>query len=125
MTTPSDRIGSSQSPDLGLAAAQEALRDANERLQFALEAAELGTWRWDAPTDKLTLGSRAAQMVGLPAGTPFTREQIRSRLPAPDAERAREALDKALMERTDYRAEYRVNRADGRQVWMEASGRGH
>src|SRR5688572_4427769 len=115
MTTPSDQIGSGQGPDLGLAAAQEALRDANERLQFALEAAELGTWRWDAPNDKLTLGPRAAQMVGLPADMPFTREQIRARLPEQDAERARQALDKALVERTDYRAEYRVNRADGKQ----------
>jgi PAS domain S-box-containing protein len=125
MTIPSDRIGSGQSSDLGLAAAQEALRDANERLQFALEAAQLGTWTWDAPTDQLTLGPRAALMVGLPADTPFTRDQIRARLPAQDAERARQALDRALSERTDYRAEYRVNRADGRQVWIAASGRGH
>jgi len=55
---------------------------------------------------------------------PFTRAQIRERLPEEDARRAREALDRALAERTDYGVEYRVNRSDGSQCWVAASGRG-
>lgn len=104
--------------------AQEALRELNERLQIALEAGKLGTWNWDAATDQLALGARAADVVGLPANVPFTREQIRERLHPDDAERARGALDCALAERTDYACEYRVNRPDGGQRWIAASGRG-
>ena len=107
-----------------LIAAQEALLVANERLQLALEAGHLGTWNWDAATDQLTLGPRAAEIVGLPANVPFTRAQIREHLPAEDAQRAREALDRALAEHTDYGVEYRVNHSDGNQRWIAASGRG-
>ncbi len=115
---------SRQRSERDLLVAQQALRDANERLEFALDAAHLGTWNWDAALDQLTLGPRAAQIVGLPADVPFTREQIRARLPAQDAERARRALDRALAEHTDYSVEYRVNRDDGSQCWIAASGRG-
>jgi PAS domain S-box-containing protein len=115
---------SRQRAERELIATQEALVQTNERLQLALEAGHLGTWNWDAANDRLTLGPRAAEIVGLPADTPFSRAQIREHLPAEDAQRAREALDRALAERTDYGVEYRVNRSDGSQCWIAASGRG-
>src|SRR5436190_22480254 len=74
--------------------AQEALYEANQRLQIALEAGQLGTWNWDAATDQLTLGQRAARIVGLPADVAFTRAQVREHLPPEDAERARMAMDR-------------------------------
>jgi PAS domain S-box-containing protein len=117
-------LASRQRAQRELIDAQEALLELNARLQIALEAGNLGTWNWDAATDQLVLGARAAQVVGLPANVPFTREQIRKHLPPEDAERARAALDKALAEHCDYACEYRVNHPDGRQRWIAASGRG-
>ena len=117
-------LASRQRAQRELVETQEALRELNERLQVALEAGKLGTWNWDAATDQLILGSRAAEVIDLPANVPFTREQIRQRLPPEDAERARKALDGALAGRTDYSCEYRVNRPDGSQRWVAASGRG-
>src|SRR6185436_6315331 len=117
-------LASRQRAQRELIDAQEALLELNARLQIALEAGNLGTWNWDAATDQLVLGARAAQVVGLPANVPFTREQIRRYLPPEDAERARAALDKALAEHGDYACEYRVNRPDGTQCWIAASGRG-
>jgi len=117
-------LASRQRAQRELIDAQEALLELNARLQIALDAGNLGTWNWDAATDQLVLGARAAQVVGLPANVPFTREQIREHLPPEDAERARTALDKALAERSDYACEYRVNRPDGSQCWIAASGRG-
>src|SRR5260221_9637882 len=101
--------------------AQEALHESNQRLQIALEAGQLGTWNWDASSDQLTLGQRAAKIVGVPADVPFTRAQIRDHLPPDDAQRARDAMDRALAERTDYTIEYRVNRPDGGQCWVAVS----
>ncbi len=117
-------LASRQRAERELIDAQDAMRELNERLQIALEAGKLGTWNWDAATDQLVLGARAAEVAGLPANVPFTREQIRQHLPPEDAERARKALDKALAERSDYACEYRVNRPDGSQRWIAASGRG-
>src|SRR6185503_16835618 len=128
MAIPTEPMGgmlaARQRTERELIEAQEALHESNQRLQIALEAGQLGTWNWDAATDQLTLGPRASLIVGLPADVPFTRAQIREHLPAEDAERARKALDRALAEHTDYSAEYRVNRPDGRQCWVAASGRG-
>jgi len=45
-------------------------------------------------------------------------------LPPEDSERARLAIEKALTEHTDYSIEYRVIRADNKQVWVSARGRG-
>ena len=117
-------LAARQRTERELLEAQDALREANERLQIALDAGHLGTWNWDAATDELTLGVRAAQVVGIPANVPFTRAQIRERLHPEDAERARLAMDRALAERGDYSAEYRVNLPDGGQIWVAASGRG-
>ena len=107
-----------------LIAAKEALSDSNERLQLALDAANLGDWNWDAATDQLTLGPRAAQMSGLPAGIPFPRAQMRELLHPENAERVRKAWDQALAERTDYGTEYLVNHPAGGQCWIAMTGRG-
>jgi PAS domain S-box-containing protein len=107
-----------------LVSAQEALSKANQRLQIALDAGELGDWNWDAASGGLTLGPRAARTVGLAPDVPYSRERIRQMLPPEDAERARLAMDRAIAERTDYGVEYRVNLADGRQIWVMARGRG-
>jgi PAS domain S-box-containing protein len=113
-----------QGAEQELIAAKEALSDSNERLQLALDAGHLGTWNWEAATDQLTLGPRAARMFGLSAGIPVTRARMRELLPPEDAERARKALEQALAERTDYGVEYRVIRPTGGQCWVAASGRG-
>jgi PAS domain S-box-containing protein len=113
-----------QSAERELIAAKEALSESNERLQLALDAAHLGDWNWDAATDRLTLGQRAARIFGLPAGIPVPRARMLELLPPEDAERVGKALHHALAERTDYGIEYRVNRPAGGQYWIASSGRG-
>ena len=107
-----------------LLAAKEALGESNERLQLALDAGHLGDWNWDAATDQLTLGARAARMFGLAAGIAVTRARMLELLAPEYAEMARKALDEALAARSDYSVEYRVNRPAGGQCWVAASGRG-
>ena len=105
-------------------AVKEALRESNERMQLALDAGHLDYWNWDAASDQLTLGPRAAQMIGAPEGSRATRRQIREQSHREDAERACKAIDQALAERTAYGVEYRVNRSAGGQCWIAESGRG-
>ena len=107
-----------------LIAANEALIESNQRLQLALDAAQMDTWTWEAVTGQMTLGPRAARMFGFPADTLVTREQVRARLHPEDAERARRGFDDALVNRTDYANEYRVVRSDGEHRWIAMTGRG-
>ena len=58
-------LASRQRTERELIDAQDALRELNERLQIALEAGKLGTWNWDASTDQLVLGEKAAEVVAV------------------------------------------------------------
>lgn len=46
--------------------AEQALKDSQERLDLALDSAQLGTWDWHIPTGMLYGSARAAQLHGLP-----------------------------------------------------------
>ena len=56
------------------------------------EAGKLGTWNWDAATDSLTLGPRAAKMFGVAPGIAVTRARMRALLVAQDRQRSRKAM---------------------------------
>lgn len=102
------------------AAEAEAAR-LTEKLQLALDAADLGTWEWDPATDQMTVSARASQIYGTTPGVPHGREVGRLMIHHADRERAREVAARAVAERTDYDIEYRL--AD-RPVWVSARGRG-
>lgn len=97
-------------------------KDNRLRLQLALSAGGLGDWSWDATTDAVLLSSRAADIYGVAPGQPCTRTWMRGLLHKEDAERTRDALARALAERTDYIIEYRVNHATRGQCWVAARG---
>lgn len=47
---------------------EEALKESEERLNLAIEGADLGIWNWDMLTDEVTHNDRYAEMVGLRPG---------------------------------------------------------
>jgi PAS domain S-box-containing protein len=101
-----------------------ALRQTAQRLQLALAAGQLGDWTWDATTDLVNLGARAAEIFGLPAGVPISWARMRDLLVEEDAERARLAVEHSLESRTVYDIEYRVDRPNGGRRWIAARGNG-
>ncbi len=64
--------------DLG--AAHAAHREAGRRLTQALEAAQLGTWSWNAASGLVDFDERAAELLGVPAGVGLPRNALRERL---------------------------------------------
>jgi PAS domain S-box-containing protein len=100
----------------------ERAREIAERLQFVLTAAELGDWDWDASNDLLRLSQRAADMFGVPPDPIRTRTEVRELIDIRDRERARLAAENVPANNGRYAIEYRVNRPDGRQVWISATG---
>jgi PAS domain S-box-containing protein len=94
-----------------------------ERLSLALAAANLGDWSWDAHTDVVTFSDRAAQIFQIPPGPHMTWTAMRELLHPDDAERAREAVERAIALHTDYDTEYRLINGTGER-WVSARGRG-
>ena len=107
-----------------LRANEDRLRDSARRLQLAMSAGEMGDWVWEAETNLLSLSTRAAQLFGLPANAPVSRDQLRALVPPEDGLRTKLEFDRALLEKTDYRVEFRVRRGNGPAVWVAARGRG-
>lgn len=96
-----------------------------ERLNLALIAAQLGTWSWDAATDVVTLSDRGAAIFGISSSAFITWTQIQSLLHPADRDRARLAVEAAILQKQDYDIEYRVIHPDGKQRWISAMGRGY
>jgi PAS domain S-box-containing protein len=103
--------------------AEQALRASKDRLQLALNAAQLGWWQYD-PLSGVILGdARLKEIFDFTADeTPI--EEFVKRVHPDDAERVwadREAaLDPA--DPKPYAHEYRVQRRDGEVRWVEAHG---
>ena len=87
---------------------QQALIDNNTRLQLALAAGRLGDWRWDAHSDRVVFGPRAAEIVGLPAETPLAWPQLRARLTRADRVRVRREVLAAYARGSDVDLECRL-----------------
>jgi PAS domain S-box-containing protein len=100
---------------------------ANEmRLRLALDAGAMGAWQWDIRS------GQAHWLYGMDALHGLAPEQLqRSRtlkgylalVHPEDREEVRRSMREALLNVSDFHAEYRVLRADGQIRWIEASAR--
>jgi PAS domain S-box-containing protein len=102
---------------------QQALIDSNVRLQVALAAGRLGDWRWDAASDRVFLGERAAAILGLEPETPHPWSVLRARLDEPDREAVRRAVLHAFASQTDLNIECRLLANGGAARWIALTGR--
>jgi PAS domain S-box-containing protein len=104
---------------------QQALHDGNTRLQVALDAGRLGDWRWEAATDRVFLGERAAALFDLPAEAPLPWSELRARLDPSDRENVRRAVLQAFAGDNDVELEFRVpaNGDGGPGRWITLVGR--
>ena len=102
---------------------QQALIDGNSRLQVALAAGRLGDWRWDAASDRVLLGERAATILGLEAEVPLAWPHLRARLEAADREGVRRAVLHAFATHTDLNIECRLLPDGGQSRWIALVGR--
>ncbi|WP_144151340.1 response regulator [Paraburkholderia sp. BCC1885] len=106
--------------------AEAALREANERLQLALNTgAVLGTWVLDVKTDMLTGDERFARTFGMAAEQArqgVTRTATGESIHPDDLEYAHRLTTESIQTGKPYRAEYRLRRADGEYIWVQANG---
>jgi PAS domain S-box-containing protein len=99
------------------------LQESKERLQLALEAADVGTWRVDLKTGLDTRDAALNRIIGLPE-EPLTIPVTKwfEHLYPGDVSRAHEAWDRAM--RTGvYDIEHRIVQPGGKVVWVRDRGR--
>ena len=99
------------------------LRDSEQQLRIALETARLGSWKLHLATGILDYSAKCRLNFGLSEGQVFTYDAFRAMLHPDDRGAVEAAVERAVRDRVDYEAEYRITRADGKLAWIVASGR--
>ncbi|WP_277540283.1 PAS domain S-box protein [Haloarcula laminariae] len=104
---------------------QRELEQTTERLELALQGAELGVWDWNVETGDVTFDERWAGMLGYDASELDHRLETWEELVHPeDFERAWSTIDAHLAGETDiYHCEYRMRTRDGDYRWIRDIGR--
>lgn len=104
--------------------AEEALRDSEHRLEFALSAGQMGAWEWDIETDKVIWSPGLELIHGLKVGEFGGRlKDFERDIHPDDRERVKAEIQRCIADGRDYGVTYRVKRPDGPVRWLEAFGR--
>jgi PAS domain S-box-containing protein len=101
---------------------ETALRESEERLQLALSAAQMGVWEWDLQTNDVFWSPECCRILGLGEhGMSF--EAFQTLVHRDDLDRVMTTAWKAIADKTDFRAEFRIVRPRGEIRWVSDLGK--
>ncbi len=93
------------------------LRQFEERVALAAEAAQHGVWELDTATNKLWVSDKVRTLLELDGDAP-THEDFQARVHSDDRAARDAAIRKAIAAKGDYDLEYRVPLRDGAIRWI-------
>ncbi|WP_437729825.1 ATP-binding protein [Sorangium sp. So ce1335] len=100
-----------------------AVRERDERLDYAVRLSGVGFWYCDLPFDRLIWDDRVKDHFWLPRDAEVTIHTFYDRLHPDDREPTRRAMDASIRERIPYDVDYRtVDPATGALKWIRALG---
>ncbi|UYP28904.1 PAS domain S-box protein [Pseudomonas sp. Z8(2022)] len=106
-------------------AQEQALNESKQRLRLALESADLGTWDWDIPGNRLIASARASQLQGLePVAFEGTFLDFFRHVPMADRHNLRQSYQQLAQEhRNHYQVTYRVQLENGGLRYLESTAK--
>jgi len=99
-------------------AAERALRENEQRLRLAMQAARAGSWEAIPATGEFTASDLALKLHGLPPGTPMDHVRAMAAVHTEDRPRVEAAVRHTLATGEPFRLELRVPQADGSMRWV-------
>ena len=105
-----------------LQASETELRETQERMELAANAAELGMWMWDIVRDEVWITDKGRALFGFEPLEKIDFNRFRNRLHPEDRESVLQALEKSLRTGAEYESEYRAVLPDGRVRWIAGRG---
>jgi len=94
----------------------------NDKLALALKAAHAGTWFWDPPTGRLEWSAEQMALYGVQKPARTVDEWLMLIHPEDRDRVARELKQTVAQYDVNYRSEFRVLGADGRERWLAGIG---
>ncbi|WP_437961819.1 GAF domain-containing protein [Sorangium sp. So ce119] len=100
-----------------------AVRERDERLDYAVRLSGVGFWYCDLPFDKLIWDDRVKDHFWFPSNADISIHTFYDRLHPDDREPTRRAMEASIRERIPYNVDYRtVDPATGALKWIRALG---
>jgi len=100
------------------------LRESEEKLRIALEAARLGIWDTELATGQITWSPNLETMFGFaPGAFDGSYETFLSHLHPEDRDYVQQAVSNAIRRQEDYDIEFRVVWSDGTIRWVASKGK--
>src|SRR5258708_6035364 len=101
---------------------ERSLRDSEERMSLAAEAANLGMWVWDVGRDEVWTTDKGRALFGIEPDTHLDYATLISRVHPEDRAARDSAIRRAIETRGEYAMDYRVLLLDGTLRWIGARG---
>jgi len=102
---------------------EEQLRESEERLRVALDAARMGNWDWNILTNQIAWSENLQRMTGMAPGTfDGNFETVVAMLYPDDRNRVLEATRRAVEQGDEYDIEFRFVKPDGSIRWALGKG---
>jgi diguanylate cyclase (GGDEF)-like protein/PAS domain S-box-containing protein len=106
--------------------AEQALRESEEQLRLAMDAAQMGIWYWECETDRFLHSEGLSVLFGGRAADPMSHYRVfQQRLHAEDRELLEATMRHAIRRGTDFQIDYRVVWPDGSTHWLTNRGQIH
>jgi PAS domain S-box-containing protein len=102
---------------------EDSLRDSEERISLAANAANLGFWQRDLKSDSLWLSDHARRIYGLPPDTPVTRNTLYEIKHVDDRDRVRATIESGIATHEPLEIEFRIVLPSGEVRWLNMQGR--
>ncbi|MEJ8821602.1 ATP-binding protein [Variovorax humicola] len=99
------------------------LRESEQRMILAVEAAKLGLWVRDFARDEVWASARMRELFGLTPTEPAGFEKLLQRVHVADRDLVRQAMEQANAGDGHYQTEFRTVMPAGRTCWIAAQGR--
>jgi PAS domain S-box-containing protein len=102
---------------------QNSLRESEERILLATEAAQLCMWIWDLRRNTVWLSDQMRELFGYSGSQDVPYDSFLTHVHEEDRAHVSRAVQHALDDRSGYQANYRVVLPDGTFRWMSGTGR--
>ena len=101
---------------------KDGLRENEQRMSLAFDAANLGIWIRDLTRNEIWASDRWRELFGFTPSEPLDLENILQRLHPDDRKALQQVLTKALAGGGTYETEFRVTLPDGGLRWISSRG---
>ena len=105
-----------------LQASEAGLRENEQRMFLAVDAANLGIWIRDLATNEIWASDKWRELFGFTPSEPLDFDRILRRLHPDDREALQQVLTKAVAGRGSYETEFRLKLPEGGLRWISSHG---